>query len=90
LLVTEARFAFVTYNDDVMALNAPKRESTTAARPVALSIYGPGSEVIKTYIGKLRKRFAKYEASAQEVRELLDRELGDRTLTEELFRQREA
>jgi len=70
-----------------MTVNTPKRE---VSAPAVLSVYGPGSDAIKGYIGRMHKRFRKYDASAQEVRELLDRELGDRTLTEELFRQRDA
>jgi hypothetical protein len=39
-------------------------------------------------VERLTRRYAKIRATADEVREELDRVMGDRTLTEELYRMR--
>ncbi len=51
---------------------------------VALSVYSPRSAAIKRSIGRLRRRFAKYNLPVEEVRRLVDESLRSRTLTEEL------
>ena len=44
---------------------------------------------IKSYIEELRRRYGKYATSTQEVREALDKTMGDTTLTELLYQTRE-
>lgn len=44
---------------------------------------------IKSYIEELRRQYGKYATSAQEVREMLDKTMGDKTLTDLLHEVRE-
>lgn len=43
---------------------------------------------IQAWIDQMKKRYAKYLLPIEEVRRTLDEEMGDHTLTEELFRMR--
>ena len=66
-----------------------RAEQGTVEKLLALSVYGPRSAAIKQYVAKLHSRFARYDMPMEEVRKLLDKSLGSRTLTEELYRLRE-
>ena len=56
---------------------------------LALRLYAQQSPEIEQSLEKLRKRYGKYAVPADELRKMLDKELGERTLTEELYALRE-
>jgi hypothetical protein len=60
------------------------------AHAIGLSMYQARSgELVRAMMAGLRVT-AKKVKSAEEIRYMLDRKLGDRTLTEELYKMREA
>lgn len=44
------------------------------------------STAIERYLASLHRRFSEYNVSLEEVRKLLEEDLGKRTLTEELYK----
>lgn len=63
-----------------------QRSSKAAMHPGLQSTMDPA---IKSYIDDLRRQYEKYATSAEKVREMLDKTMGDRTLTELLYEERE-
>jgi len=62
-----------------------QRISKAAIHPGLKSTMDP---TIKSYIDDLRRQYGKYATSAEKVREMLDKTMGDKTLTELLFEAR--
>jgi hypothetical protein len=55
---------------------------------LALKVYASQVPEVEVSLEKLRKRYARYAVSAEEVRTMMDKALGERTLTDELYRLR--
>lgn len=66
-----------------------KTSQRSSKATVHLGLQGMMDPAIKSYIEELRRRYGKYATSAREVREVLDKTMGDRTLTELLYEARE-
>lgn len=67
------------------------RKTTQPSSKVAehLRLKSLTDPAIKSYIEELRRQYGKYATSAQEVRETLDKTMGEKTLTDLLHEVRE-
>ena len=70
----------------------PKYKQKAGTKPTTveailrlLALQSPG---VQESMDKLQKQYGEYAVSADEVRAMLDKALGDRTLTEELHKLR--
>lgn len=74
-----------------LAANSHKKSlgEQTNPIPLLLRIQGLSDPAISEYIAKMRSRFGRYVLPAEEVRNILDKEMGDKTLTGVLFQMRE-
>lgn len=71
-----------------MANRRPVAARKPSVQETLLRLYALSPEV-QASLEKLRKRYGKHAMPASELRKLLDKQLGDRTLTEELYKLRQ-
>ncbi|MDP2935603.1 MAG: hypothetical protein Q8O86_03840 [Dehalococcoidia bacterium] len=61
----------------------PKSRASVAE--LTLKLFLLESPEVQGSLGRLRRRYGRYASSADQVREMMDNALGDRTLTELLY-----
>lgn len=61
----------------------PKSRASVAE--LTLKLFLLESPEVQESLGRLRRRYERYASSADQVREMMDNALGDRTLTELLY-----
>jgi hypothetical protein len=71
-----------------MAKSKEIAESTTS-NDLELRFRNNQSPEVTRVIEKLNNQYEKFAVTLHELREILDKEMGERTLTEELYRMRE-
>jgi len=63
-----------------------EQASVVGVKPeLALRLYASQSSEVQRSLEALYKRYGKYAVAAKELRAVLDKALGERTLTEELY-----
>lgn len=65
----------------------PKRKTSVAE--VLLRLQAAQNPEIEEYLRRIRRRYGRYATSASEVRAMMDKALGGRTLSDELYKLRD-
>ena len=64
-------------------------EAATSPTPLLLRLQGLSDPAISEYIAKMRSRFGRYVLPIEEVRSILDKDMGDKTLSGVLYLMRQ-
>lgn len=72
---------------DVVAEPQPSKEPTSSNK-IAERLHKLQAPGTAEYLDKLRRRYSKHLAPIEEVRDMMDKALGEHLVTEELYRMR--